>query len=324
MGSGFESLKHWDVSFFIAMNYKDILTKINIEISENDRAAARAFLLSEKKTGKAAAAVWSDIISRFGSDIAGAGSDSPIFDDIKPGKQKSNKTTTKTGKARKKENKTVIKENNDRVEIYSGDVVGGSSVPGDDFMVDIEKKIENAISDFCIRYEIDGIQGLKKSKQTTFAALCTYIGRHCFKGTNILKSSKMYPTNNGGMSTNNKYDIEKVAAVLNYCLYLCGVLDKTFLWWNGTEFCGLNIHFISDHAEELTRAGFDVYKNTENSLNTSMLSAQNSMAYIATLNHRFNWSNTAAASPAPAVNVTVYPVLNTPSAAPALPDNSEM
>ena len=86
MGSG-ESLKHWDVSFFIAMNYKDILTKINIEISENKRAAARAFLLQEKKTGKAAAAVWNDIITRFGSDIAGSDI-KPVFDEIKPVKRK--------------------------------------------------------------------------------------------------------------------------------------------------------------------------------------------------------------------------------------------
>lgn len=275
------------------MTYKELLLKINT-LPEDIQAAARKKALQGKIDKIPAASVW---------DMLQTGTKNPD--------QEKNFDSTK--------------QKQDHAEKMQGDIIGGSvtvSDAGGLDMAEIEQKIENTINDFCIRYEIDGIQGLRKAKQTTWNSLCIYIGQKCFKGSDILKDKTLKQAG-CTMSTCGRYDINKIADILHYCYYLCGLYDKAFTWWTGAAFCGLNEDFISDHAEQLTRAGFPVLKNTENSLNMAMLSAASPMAFIATLNHRFGWSNPAAASAPASVNVAVYPVLSA-AAVPSLPDNDKM
>ena len=292
------------------MDYKDILTKINIEISENDRAAARAFLLSEKKTGKAAAAVWNDIIVRFGSDIA----------DIKPRKVKSNKTTTKTEKARKKENKAVD------CEIYSGDVIGGGSSCSEIVnglnMAEIENKIYIAMDDFLQQINIDD---MTKATQRQFSAFSMYVGRHIFKGTDILKDKSLYNNNSAMVTTSNRYDLQKIVAVLNLYIYLCTKYNKAFTIDGGEYFCGVSDGFITCNAEKLTALGFQPHKKAENTIAAGLLDGRiNPTGSIAWLNYNAKWAQPTQVQHEKTVNIAVYPVLNGAAAVPALPDNGDM
>ena len=301
------------------MEYKDILTKINTEISKNKRAAARAFLLSEKKTGKAAAAVWSEIISRFGSD-------SPIFDDLSDINPSRHKTTTKTGKARKKENKTVIKENNDYVEIYSGDVIGGGSSCSEIVnglnMADIENKIYIAMDDFLQQINIDD---MTKATQRQFSAFSMYVGRHIFKGTDTLKDKSLYDNNSAMVTTSNRYDLQKIVAVLNLYVYLCTKYNKAFTIDGAEYFCGVSDGFITCNAEKLTSLGFQPHKKAENTIAAGLLDGRiNPTGSIAWLNYNAKWAQPAQVQHEKTVNIAVYPVLNAPAAARALPDNGEM
>lgn len=282
------------------MTFKDILLKINTFPSDRQADARRA-VLQGKMSGLAPDAVW-DSIKDFGQDLG----------------QKTEKKTTKQN--------TVKASALDRVG--SPEVVQGETVDNDDYvnglyLPDIYDKINQCIKDFCIRYDIDYIQGLKKSRQPTWAALCKYIGSNVFKKTNILKSNDMSFT---GCTTSNcnRYDINKVAAILSYCEFLSDLLDKTFTWWSASDFIGADSRFIADHEEELTRAGFDSRKKTENSINNIILDGRtNPTGAIATLNYRFKWAQPSQASAPASVNVSVYPVLSA-SDAPALPDRDKM
>lgn len=79
----------------------------------------------------------------------------------------------------------------------------------------IEIDIRRLFNDYCKEY---GIEDMAKEKQTRFGGAMTYIYRHYFKGSSILKSAPSYKVDNSinGMETNfNAYDVN-----LLYELYL--------------------------------------------------------------------------------------------------------
>ena len=271
--------------FYLSMDHKTLLEKVNREIPENKRKQAREIILQEKKKGTAASDCWEKITD---------------------------------GLHQKRTNKKRVDLKKNKPERVKGEVITDTTFN----MPEIERKIEDIINDFCTRYEVDGIQGLKKSKQTTWNSLCIYIGERIFKGTNILKDNTLKKAG-CTLSTCNKYDIDKMCDVLNYCYYLCGIYDKAFTWWSAAAFCGVDSEFLSDHAEELTHAGFRVMQKTEAGLNDAMLGSSNVMGYIATLNHRFGWSNPQQTTQPQQINVAVYPVLNA-NTPPAIPDSNNM
>ena len=177
-------------------------------------------------------------------------------------------------------------------------------------MSEIEKKIMIALDDFI---SINDIQDIKKEPQRVWSACCQYIGRHCFKGTKILKSDKIYDNGSCMPSNCQKYDIDKIISVLSLYDFLCNKYNKAFTMDGGAAFCGLSDNYITEHREQLTASGFDPRKKVENSVTSSLLDngGGNKVGMIAFMNHHFNWGGSASSSPAPA-------------AVPVLPDNSEM
>lgn len=282
------------------MTFKDILLKINT-FPADLQADARRAVLQGKLSGMSPAAVWDSIKD---------------FEQVKPDHEKKT-TKQKTVKA--------SAPAPDRVpEVIQGETVSDDDYINGLYLPDIYNKINQCIDDFCLENEIDGIQGLKKSRQSTWAALCTYIGVKVFKRSKILKSDKMFNNGSATLTTCGAYDIDKIVAILKYCDYLCQKYDKVFTFWSACDFCGVDEAFISDHADKLTSAGFHVFKKTENSINNSILDGRtNPTGAIATLNYRFKWAQPSQTSAPASVNVSVYPVLSA-SDAPALPDSDKM
>ena len=177
-------------------------------------------------------------------------------------------------------------------------------------MADIENRVNNLITDFCATNAIDGMDGLRKAEQPIWQACSMYIGKHLFKGTNLLKDTTLHEIGSAAPTNNNRYDVDKVVQVITLYEYLCNVYGKVFTMWGVSAFCAIGKDFFYDHAEDLTRLSSDLKQKNEASLADAIASGRrNPTGALAALNHWHGWSGTSTNRTEVRETTVVYPVL---------------
>lgn len=290
--------------------YKNSIKEINKLYSDRGkRAAARKFMLSCKESGiaypvaldllKASAAVNPDLNENA---------------NLKP--LSGDHVENKTENTENRQNMPLTGEVLPNVETITD--AGGLN------MAEIENKIYTCMSDFMERYNIED---MTKASQNQWTAYATYNGKHLFKGTDILKQKKLVPSSSAcAKTTNNAYDLDKIAQVLNFFIYLCNIYDKTFTYWAAAAFLGVNDDFLNDHAEKLTRLGVRIQQKSEQTLADAVQNPRkNITGVLATLNHWHNWTDKAETAPKTQNNVYIFPALGklSPGVVPELPQVTE-
>lgn len=175
------------------------------------------------------------------------------------------------------------------VEVVAGEIVPAEFTDG--LPDDISRRVMDALSDYCEQFQIEDIS---KERQPRWSAACIYIGKAVFKGTDLLRD--MRPDARRAGSGLRAYDIEKISAVADFFLYLCGAFVKApFI----DDFC----HFASITDSWLYGAG------TRNDLTPGKVALlqklrdaqerglagmiadgrQNPTGALAILNHWHNW-----------------------------------
>lgn len=286
-------------------DYKDSLKEIaSLYSDRNKRAAARGFMLSCKESGIKYDVALS--LLKSSATIPAADSVKPDFKVLDGGQDK---TQVQADNAKINQNKPIFDGSTPDLEVVEDS--GGLD------MAEIENKVRAALDDFC---NLNNIEDMTKAPQRIWSAASRYIGQHTFKHTDILK--RKYNVINGSCmpSTCNAYDIDKLAAVLNFYIYLCDVYNKAFTLDGGAAFCGTSDNYITENREKLTLAGCDPRKKAEDSISRGILDGKiNPTGSIAYLNNKFSWGQ-ANQTAEKTVNIAViYPTLPDIKAAQSLP-----
>lgn len=177
-------------------------------------------------------------------------------------------------------------------------------------MAGIENRVNNLIIDFCATNAIDGMDGLRKAEQPIWQACSMYIGKHLFKGTNLLKDTTLHEIGSAAPTNNNRYDIDKVVQVITLYEYLCNIYGKVFTMWGVSAFCAIGKDFFYDHAEDLTRLSSDLKQKNEASLADAIASGKrNPTGALAQLNHWHNWTGSDNRQVERTEKTIIYPVL---------------
>ena len=160
-----------------------------------------------------------------------------------------------------------------------------------------EDDIQIAISLFC---DENNISDLKDISQSVYNALLKYIYKHCFKGTNKLKSDKLYSTCEQIMSNYNAYDIDLCHQLCEYYIYLSQLYEKEISIVGFSNLSGISENTIiswgkGDQRKALSPLSCEIYeklnKGRENSLSDKLSSGKgNPVGILAILNHNFNWA----------------------------------
>ena len=285
------------------MDYKELLVKVNNEIPETYRKSARAFILQEKKKDTNPAFAWSVCLDKYGNQKPGSTD--------RTGQTKQDRKKAEGKQNRKKTERQPVGDQTERVQ---GEVIGENltteNINGLD-MNWIENRVYQCLDDFMTECNIDD---MAKAPQRQFSAFSMYVGRHLFKGTDILKDKTIY-NNGSAMSTNcQRYDLKKIITVLNFYIFICTKYNKAFTLDGGAYFCGVSDNYITQHKEELTLLGFDPNKKAEQTIACGLLDGKiNPTGSIAWLNYNAKWSTPNQQAQPQQVNVSVYPVLNTMS-----------
>lgn len=289
-------------------DYKNSIKEINKLYNDRDkRAAARKFMLSCKESG---------IAYPVALDLLKASA--AVNPDL------NENTNLKALSGDPAENIPITAENTDKTQNkpFSGELETVTDAGGLD-MAEIEKKVAAALSDFMT---LNNIDDMTKAPQRIWSAASRYIGLHTFKHTDILK--RKYNVVNGSCmpSTCNAYDIDKLAAVLNFYIYLCDVYNKAFTLDGGAAFCGTSDNYITENREKLTAAGCDPRKKAEESISRGILDGKiNPTGSIAYLNNKFSWGQGAQNEQKTPNNIYIFPSLGklSPDVVPELPQVTE-
>ena len=154
----------------------------------------------------------------------------------------------------------------------------------------IKNRIDGAISDFCIDYDI---QDLKAETQNVFNGLLRYIYSHVFKANNKLKQDDRSKT----LIDINNIDI--ITDVLNYYIYLCDIYSKAISIQGFSVLTGIDYSVIYDWKNGVHRRlnpkYADIYKTLdaerERSLADILLSGKKQpLGVLAVLNHEKGWN----------------------------------
>lgn len=149
---------------------------------------------------------------------------------------------------------------------------------------------------FC---EKNNIEDLKKESQSVWNACLYYIYSHVFKGTNQLKSKKLY--DNPLMKTNNNaYNYDLLLDIADVYIYkLCMKYDKEVSIVGFSALTGINNGSITEwgnNRNKLSNGGYEIYKKlmtfNEESLSDKLVTGkQNPVGVIAVLNRRHGWAS---------------------------------
>lgn len=149
---------------------------------------------------------------------------------------------------------------------------------------------------FC---EENNIDDLKKESQSIWNACLYYIYSHVFKGTNQLKSTKLYD-NPLIKTNNNSYNYELLLDIADIYIYkLCMRYDKEVSLLGFSTLTGINNGTLIDwgnNRNKLSNGGCDIYKKlmtfNEESLSDKLVTGkQNPVGVIAVLNRRHGWAS---------------------------------
>ena len=160
-----------------------------------------------------------------------------------------------------------------------------------------ENDIQMYISMFCEEYHIEDI---KEISQSVYNALLKYVYKHCFKGTDKLKSKALYKTSEYIRSNYNAYDIDLCYQLCEYYIYISQLYEKEISIVGFSNLSGIEENTIyswgkEDQRKTLSTKSCDIYKmlnkGRENSLSDKLSSGKgNPVGILAILNHNFNWA----------------------------------
>lgn len=149
---------------------------------------------------------------------------------------------------------------------------------------------------FC---EENNIEDLKKESQSIWNACLYYIYSHVFKGTNQLKSTKLY--DNPLLKTNNNaYNYDLLLDIVDIYIYkLCMKYDKEVSLLGFSTLTGISNGTLIDwgnNRNKLSNGGYEIYKKlmtfNEESLSDKLVTGkQNPVGVIAVLNRRHGWAS---------------------------------
>lgn len=85
---------------------------------------------------------------------------------------------------------------------------------------DIQRAIDNACIDL-------GIEDLKKEGQRPWKAVMTYVGKHLFPDTNVLKDRRLYSVDDNSIPSNfNRYDRDVINILCDEYIYISNKYNK--------------------------------------------------------------------------------------------------
>lgn len=172
----------------------------------------------------------------------------------------------------------VVQDTIDNIEVYESDI-------------DLYIKL------FC---EENNISCINDISQSVYNAMLRYVYKHCFMGTDKLKSKRLYSTSDRIKSNYNAYDIDICYSLCDHYIYLCQLYDKEISIVGYSTLTGIEQNTIyswgkEDQRKTLSSKSCDIYKKLvsmrENSLSDKLSSGKgNPVGILAILNHCYNWA----------------------------------
>ena len=174
--------------------------------------------------------------------------------------------------------------------------VQGEIVPADfgSLPDGITDNIYSAIDAFCNKH---GFDNMEKCRQPSWGACCMFIGQTVFKPNRKLLAGAT--PKNGGF----RYDFNKISAVADIWIYLCGAYGKAPFINDFANFCGIDKTFlygVGGHygdGEPLTASRVQLLQKLKDAQETGLAGLvadgrQNPTGALACLNHWHGWTTT--------------------------------
>lgn len=150
-------------------------------------------------------------------------------------------------------------------------------------------------------FEEQGIEDIRAASQSVWNSALYYIYRHVFKGTDKLKSKRLYIDNNNPIPSNhNSYDYDMVLKVLDIYIYdMCMRYDKEISVIGFSTLTGIERETLyswgRDSNDMLSSTSSDVFKKLyefrEESLSNKLATAnKNPVGILAILNRHYQWN----------------------------------
>jgi len=154
----------------------------------------------------------------------------------------------------------------------------------------LEKRMEQAINDFCLQYDIES---LKTASQNTFSACMYYVYRRVFKPSDSLRYNRK--------SVIDYNDIDLLSGLCEWFIFLCQVNDKVANIGDYCKLLGIKSETIrlwkveyNNNGDKVSYKKFAIFKRLfdakEDTLENTLLSNKNSIGVLAILNHRYGWN----------------------------------
>ena len=159
-----------------------------------------------------------------------------------------------------------------------------------------ETEIDMYIKLFC---EENNISCINDISQSVYNAMLRYVYKHCFRGTDKLKSKRLYATSDRIKSNYNAYDIDICDSICDHYIYLCQLYDKEISIVGYSNLTGIDNETVlvwgSGDRKTLSSKSIGIYQKLvsgrENSLSDKLSSGKgNPVGILAILNHCYNWA----------------------------------
>lgn len=147
--------------------------------------------------------------------------------------------------------------------------------------------------------EEQNINDYREISQNIWNAALMYVRKHVFPNRSILKSTKLIPDIACTATTFNAYDYDKLNAICDRYIYLCGLYDKLVMPMGFSYLTGIDVNHIyswgNNNGSKLSESSLLIYKKLRTSREDSIASRlgggkQNPVGLIAMLNHYNNWN----------------------------------
>ena len=153
-----------------------------------------------------------------------------------------------------------------------------------------ENRIDSAIDEFCLRFDIPD---MRKEAQSVWVACLTF----CYRL--IFKPDKSLLFNRKSVLDYDK-DLDIISGLADYYAFKCELYDKAISAYEFSKLIGLSEERLYDWKKgdssdsklstEKSKIIKRLYKARENSLSNKLLKGGNQVGTIAILNRQFNWA----------------------------------
>lgn len=193
-----------------------------------------------------------------------------------------------------------------QVLFYLYNNTGGEKMADYEDIEVFDNAIETYIQEYCDQCH-PPVEDLSKEPQNKWSAALMYVYNHMFRGTDKLKLDRPYEQYNNPElprfnTTNcNAYDIDKINAVCDIYIYLCGMYDKEvsisgFSKLTGIDYSTICIWNSRKDNDELSYRRFKIYQKLhyereESLCNKLITGGKNQVGIIAILNRHYGYAS---------------------------------